>query len=382
LQEKVICLYKAERRKRGSMDRLWDFLIEMLMKIFIPLVCSYYTLSTNVFLNISVQNATGLEKLGNTLLSPVQFILAGREAIEQSDGSWKLVQRFDYDHYFWFKTASSILSLPPSLMLGSAVKGLGLLQETARSHHHSLVQAKKSTQVRSNRALYAEMGINLDGIKEVAQSLGCLRKPGEEHVLAVEKRALQDIAKLLNEANIPWWVDCGTCLGAYRYGGVIPWDGDIDIAVLLPDFTNVCYALNQLDPKKYIVQDWSSRDFPDSYLKVFVRETGNLIDIYHFAIQKETRELSYVLSLENNIFFPDWWKERERRFKVPVSFQTVFPLKKATFDGIEVFIPNDTKKYLQRCYGENLDPVKVYNPETCLYEKDLSHPYWQRAYAH
>jgi len=86
--------------------------------------------------------------------------------------------------------------------------------------------------------------------------------------------------------------------------------------------------------------------------------------------------------MENNIFFFEWWKIRERRFKKPVAISHVFPLKKASFDGVEVFVPHDTVSFLQRYYGENLDPAKILNPKTNRFEKDLSHPYWQSAYVH
>ncbi len=364
------------------LDRLWDLFIDSMITCFMPLVCSYYALSANIFLNTSTEDAKGLEWIGNQLLTPTQYILAGKEAKQRADGSWEFVQHFDYTNGFWIKTASSFLVLPPSFVFGTLVKAISLFDADTKKRHQALLRAKHSTEIHSHLALYQKMGIDIGKTTERLTPLGCERRAGDENVLKIEKEALSDIAQVLNEAGVLWWVDCGTCLGAYRYGGAIPWDCDIDVAVLLPDFVNVQHALNQLDPKKYIVQDWSSREFPNSYLKVFIRKSGTLIDIYHFAIDEKTKEVHYILSLENHSFFPEWWKIRERRFKVPVAFDVVFPLKRALFDGIEVFVPKDTKKYLQRCYGENLDPVKIYNPLTDLYEKDLNHPYWQRAYAH
>lgn len=363
-------------------ERLWDFVVDSMMTCFMPVVCSYYAISASIFINTSTKEATQLEWLSNQILSPVQYILAGKEAQMQSDGSWKFVQRFDYNTQFWVKTASSIAALPPSIVLGVIIKALSFLDPRVRARYHSMIASQGSTRIHSNLGLYEQIGLEIRKGSETLLPLGCQRRSGDENALKAEKIALADIAAVLNVAGILWWIDCGTCLGAYRYGGAIPWDSDVDIAVLLPDFENVQHALNQLDSKKYIVQDWSSREHPNSYLKVFIRESDTLIDVYHFAIDEAKKELCYVLSLENNIFFPEWWKIRERRFKVPAPFDAVFPLKKAKFDGIEVFVPNDTKKYLQRCYGENLDPVKIYNPQTNLYEKDLSHPYWQRAYAH
>ena len=77
------------------------------------------------------------------------------------------------------------------------------------------------------------------------------------------------------------------------------------------------------------------------------------------------------------MFLSNAWKLRESRYTVPVSYDILFPLKKANFDGIEVHVPNETKKYLQRYYGENLDPVKIFDPQVNEYVKDLSHPYWK-----
>jgi hypothetical protein len=366
------------------LERLWDILVDNSIALFMPLVCSYYALTGDLFLNVCIDNATGFEKAGNLLLIPFRYLCAGKEAIQDSSGAWTLAYSFEYNHYLWVKVTGSILALPPSLLLGSTVKALGFLSESTRNRYHSLRDYLSGTEIRSNQALYQSVGLDIGNPREALffESQHYARRAGDENYLSYEKEALREVARLLNQAEIPWWIDCGTCLGAYRYGGVIPWDADLDIAVLQPDFENVRKTLSQLDQKKYSVQDWSSRDRPNSYIKIYIRESRTLIDVYHFAIEPETRELRYILSLETNLFFPEWWKIRERRFTVPVAFETVFPLKKTLLDGIEVFIPNDPKKFLQRCYGEDLAPAKIYNPLTGSYEKDLTHPYWQRIYAH
>lgn len=366
------------------LDRICDFFVESLIILFMPLVCSYHTLCDDPFLNISINEASGLEKVGDAFLAPFQYIFAGQEAKQNPDGSWTLQQRFDYESNFWIKATASTLSLPPSLVLGTAVKGLSFLNQQTRAQYASLIAYQKSSIIKPNLQLYKDLGLEIEPSNQAkwADSQQYARRPGDENHLRAEKEALQHIGQLLTQEQIPWWVDCGTCLGAYRYGGVIPWDGDIDVAVLLPDFENVRKALNQLDPEKYIVQNWSGRDRPYTYLKVYVRETGKTIDIYHFRIDPDTRTLNYVLALENNLFFPSWWKIREQRFLVPAPYEMVFPLKKGLFDGVEVYLPNQTEPYLQRCYGENLAPAKLYDPTTNYYEKDLSHPYWQRAYVH
>ena len=363
------------------LDKFWDFLVESAFVFFVPLVCSYLSLTSNLFLNTACEEANGLEKLGNELLIPCHYLFAGQVAKKDAEGEWIFTNRFDYlDGKFNSKALFSTIAAIPSFLVGVPVKALSLLSEKSRAHHQEMLTSRLSTNVHSNADLYRSYGIYLEGEKEWLKSEGYKRRPGDENTMHIEKKALAEIGAILNDADIPWWVDCGTCLGALRYGGVIPWDEDIDIAIFRNDFENACHALNRLDPQKYIVQDWSSREFPKSYLKIYIRESGTLIDVYNFDIHPEEREIQYVLALEHNMFLPEWWKIREKRFMKPASFEDVFPLKKALFDDVEVNVPNNTQKYLQRYYGENLAPAKIYDPSTKKYEKDLSHPYWQRAF--
>jgi hypothetical protein len=364
------------------LGKFWDFIVDSALFFFIPLVCSYLALTANLFLNVSCDEARGLEKLGNELLIPFHYLSVGQVAKKDEKGEWAFSNRFDYmDGHFTIKTVLSSLSAVPSFLFGITAKTLSLLTKESRNHYKSMYASRLATKVNLHDDRYHSYGINLE-IAEWFSSQGLQRRPGDENTMAIEKQGLREIAAALNEAKLLWWVDCGTCLGAYRYGGVIPWDQDIDIAVFLDDFDNVRHALNCLDPKKYIVQDWSSREHPKSYLKVYIRGSHTLIDVYHFKILPEEKQIHYVFSLENHIFFPKWWQIREKKCTAPAAFDLVFPLKKAMFDGIEVNVPRNIEAYLHRYYGQNLSPVKIYDPHTKRYEKDLSHPYWLTPHVH
>lgn len=56
-----------------------------------------------------------------------------------------------------------------------------------------------------------------------------------EFEVAIAKQMLLDIHEIFGKAAIPFWPFFGTFLGIYRDGGLIPWDGDIDIAVYEED---------------------------------------------------------------------------------------------------------------------------------------------------
>ena len=52
----------------------------------------------------------------------------------------------------------------------------------------------------------------------------------------IELDMLRAIDQTCSELGISYWLDSGTCLGAVRHGGFIPWDDDIDIGMPLEDY--------------------------------------------------------------------------------------------------------------------------------------------------
>lgn len=368
-----------------SFDYYKDQLTTWIMHVGMPLVQIYHGATGNLIVNSASSDAKGLEKIADYVLAPAQYVMAGRY-FETKDGlHYTIRQRFDYNTPLsWSKTGVSFLVMPISLAVGGALKACALMDSSAMQHHQNLRYALLEAPIHVPKDYYSTCGIKLVSIDqaEPLEAAQHKRRPGDEQVLAHDKAALKEVVELLHKHEIAYWLDCGTLLGAQRYGGIIPWDFDLDIAILAPDFDNVYKVLNQLDSSNYVVQDWSSRDRPKSYLKVYVKKTGLLIDIYHFEIDEKKQVIRSILSNENSMFLPMSWKIRERRFVIDTPIDYVFPLKKANFDGITAFVPNQTEKYLKQRYGDNIEPAKVFNPQTQRYEKDLSHPYWQMPHAH
>lgn len=57
-----------------------------------------------------------------------------------------------------------------------------------------------------------------------------------ERVQAIEHDMLYQIDRICRAHGLTYWVDGGTCLGAIRHQGFIPWDDDIDIGMPIEDF--------------------------------------------------------------------------------------------------------------------------------------------------
>jgi hypothetical protein len=342
----------------------------------------YQLLFTSAFLCTPVENSRGIEALADRVLTPVHYLFAARVArtqVDTEDLYYRFEQKFNYNEpLFWVKTTASIISLPITFPAGLFLKTFSYISPEARAHYRMIVASDASRHIDSNLNYYQSVGINLGNYRqaEFITPLGLDRKPGDELTMESAKLALKEIFQVLQDYQIPAWIDCGTCLGAYRYGGVIPWDLDVDIAILEKDHDNVQRVLQALDPDKYLVVDLSPRSSPKSLFNVQVIATGDRIDIYHYRLDPEKKELFSLVAFEHNSFIPEHVKFGDRMCSTRVAFDIVFPLKKVNFDGVIVPVPNQIVAFNQSKYGEDLSPVKVYDEEIGEWKMDLAHPYW------
>ena len=52
----------------------------------------------------------------------------------------------------------------------------------------------------------------------------------------------QEIDRICQRYGITYWAYCGTLLGAARHGGFIPWDSDMDLCMMRPQYNIFCDA--------------------------------------------------------------------------------------------------------------------------------------------
>ena len=65
---------------------------------------------------------------------------------------------------------------------------------------------------------------------------------------------LKYIDRICNENNIRYWLSSGTCIGAVRHGGFIPWDDDVDIEIMKEDYPRLINILKK-NKSQFIVQN-------------------------------------------------------------------------------------------------------------------------------
>lgn len=228
-------------------------------------------------------------------------------------------------------------------------------------------------------------------IHQVPQATGKLRllQDGNTALLRL-------FAKRCEEQGLRYWMDYGTLLGAVRHKGFIPWDDDLDVSMLRTDYEKLLEKLPLLFPKEEGFT-WNKHAF----LQIGYEGTPLNIDVYPYHLYSEpitetnkaTIERKLTQFKKTTVFQPPhlnytdeqvqkkiWTEVLNKKapaaesdcpgiFLSPaitftkntaLSYDTIFPLKKLNFEGLELNAPNKARAYLQFFYGDYMAyPPKV-----------------------
>lgn len=249
----------------------------------------------------------------------------------------------------------------------------------------------------------------------MAQSLHERFNPEGSELRRLQLRQL-DILKFVDrvckEHNIDYWLSSGTCLGAARHGGFIPWDDDLDIEMLEKDFLRFCSIMKRENPapRLYALQDHETDPgFDLDFAKVRdlhseIKEVRDLDENYNmkgvfidvFCMRPSSSHKAhkiagwvYMHHITSRRRHPVWsavlgavWRlsrpvlrladslPAHGRLRHPLGlhfcrkryYSEIFPLDTMRFEDADFPVPRDVDAYLRRIYGHYMrlpDPSRI-----------------------
>ena len=212
---------------------------------------------------------------------------------------------------------------------------------------------------------------------------------------------LKEVLRVARENGFHPWTISGSLLGTVRHGGkFVPWDDDVDQGMLRDEYDRFCEVFNEKCREGYYARRRFSRKW--NQIKVSHRELPNDItssvmsyDLYHCPLPTLKEKHALFMKVKdaperNAAWFdpqaddavhraaldsarrewimdgkdsapaeskpavlrgiefmtPDWVKE------AVYDYDDIFPLKPATFEGVDVMVPNDPETVLTYNYGD------------------------------
>jgi hypothetical protein len=177
-----------------------------------------------------------------------------------------------------------------------------------------------------------------------------LRLPARRPRL-IRQPVLERMARLLHyadavlvEHDVPYWISCGTLLGALRHQGFIPWDDDIDVQVRFEDRQRLLALAPRFRRDGFVLLDAGGgyKLACDNFWRF------PYIDIAMVDHADGRFKLCYPLTVDGRSTFKkalQWPNEC-----LPAGH--VFPLARVPFEGFTVAAPGRTLDAVRLMYGE------------------------------
>ena len=162
-------------------------------------------------------------------------------------------------------------------------------------------------------------------------------------------KIMYDFDNFCVENNLQYWVEGGTLMGALRHGGIIPWDDDVDVQMLMKDYLKLANMKDEL--KKHKLEIHYEKDYGNLMKISYINKkplgknkswSFPFIDVFSMSLSRDKKYYQY----SNKI-----WRELSGS-KIKVS--DVFPLKRVKFCGTKVYAPKNGVNYLKENYGKNV----------------------------
>lgn len=173
---------------------------------------------------------------------------------------------------------------------------------------------------------------------------------------------LEKMDKIFRTNNIKYWIDAGTLLGAVRHNGIIPWDDDIDICIMIDnkdkflalrkEFNNYGIDMQHYwaDYKLFLINGNNIK--PNNRNWEWTDKDGKIVnDDFNIKYKYPFIDIMFMIKKDDNYIYHN----DKIRYNFPKHYYEsgdLFPLKEYKFNKINVYGPNNPYPYLNRCYPD------------------------------
>ncbi len=232
---------------------------------------------------------------------------------------------------------------------------------------------------------------------------------------------LKDFDAICKTLGVKYWLSSGTVLGAVRHGGFIPWDDDIDVEMLRPDYEKLVASFKETD--RYVIQTdandpyypWLFAKFRDKttaieeigqldrnykyrgpYIDIFIMEETHIFTsgllwqgsriMFHLSKQANRSPIvRWLYRCTHSITIAticlirhttDRLPGKKFRFGYGNGFykasrlpETIFPIGMTEFEGCMFPAPKDCRAYLRHVYGdyEKIPDISTIYPHLTIF---------------
>lgn len=209
-------------------------------------------------------------------------------------------------------------------------------------------------------------------------------------------KILVEFDRICKKHNIKYFLESGTLLGAVRHKGFIPWDDDVDIALLRDDYERLIKVLQEDLSDQYFLQMYQTDNkFPFGFARILVKKygipsknkfkTGLCLDIFPidnahdnmFIHNINIFMIKVIQGLSKSRIAIDLSQYKSVFWKIVVlvamTIGKLFPLKLLIAVQKKIAVSNNHKKTKYKCiysypfdYLDRLFPSNVYDETELL----------------
>ena len=175
----------------------------------------------------------------------------------------------------------------------------------------------------------------------------------------------QEVLKIIYNSQLnkyDLWLDFGTLLGFYRENDFINHDLDMDFGIIINDYDDF------LEKEKYLIKNGFIRTkefyYKNRLVELSYSYKGLNVDFIVYYKKTDIVESDTIFFMTNALGKPTRYEVYN--YSLPFS-----ELEEHNFKAVEIKVPNNTREYLSKLYGEDFEvPNTNYNwKENPIYKR-------------